>query len=107
MKIHVVVGQCNNKVLEGEKSCHCENCIGGIYNCRDWKQQTIVVISTNKLTQSKKLEFQCLIPTYQSHSLIPEPETHIQELETPIPESDKHIPSPDAQTCPFEVEYLC
>ncbi|KAH3718498.1 hypothetical protein DPMN_061303 [Dreissena polymorpha] len=105
MNIHAVVCQGNNNVLVGLKSCYCENCIGGIQNCRHWQPHTIVVISTSQQIYPEQETsiplFETLIP--EPNTLIPEPETHIQELETPMPESEKQIPTPKAQTCPFEV----
>ncbi|KAH3746698.1 hypothetical protein DPMN_181109 [Dreissena polymorpha] len=76
MKIHAVVGQGNNKVLVGEKSCYCENCIGGIYYCRHWQPQTLVVI-------------------YASQQIDPEQETSIPVFDTPIPEPSTLIPEPE------------
>ncbi|KAH3731252.1 hypothetical protein DPMN_057260 [Dreissena polymorpha] len=91
MKIHAVVGHGNNNVLVGKKSCNCGNCVGGIYNCRHWQPQTMVVISTS---QQIDPEEETSIPVFnipipEPSTLILELETHIQELETSIPESDK------------------
>ncbi|KAH3820471.1 hypothetical protein DPMN_122217 [Dreissena polymorpha] len=70
MKIHAVFGQGNSKVLVGEKSCYCENCIGGIYNCRHWQKQTIVVISTSKqIDPEQETPIPVFDTTFQSQAL--------------------------------------